>query len=296
MKKSYPHYQFTIEDVESQLVQFVPLNNPDNYPFDEFHSHGYNEILFFIQGGGRHNINFNEYTIIEKSVHLLVAGDIHWVKRGMQSKGFAIVYKETFLLRLKELNPHLKFFDFYNQSQVINLTDNEFEEYRFIIDELLSRREDKAYHLSLIGAFMTKIADDYYDTTKSSCYSSDHSLLIKLIAFINKHYAEHLSAQSYAEKMGCSTSALERKLKKATGKTIAALQQEKLLNEAKRLLCKPDSCAKETAYNLGFNNESYFNNWFKKLTGASPLKFKAGIIPHLWFFFSLLQILSAKKS
>jgi len=288
MDVMYPQYQFTPKDAEEQLARFVHLGNPDTYPFDEFHAHEYCELLVFLEGGGKHNINFTEYDIQNRSFHILAAGDVHWVKRGMQSNGFALVFKKEFLLRLKEMNPQLNFFDFYKHSQVINLTKDDYHAFAFILSELLSGDNTPAYHLNIIGAFLTKIVEQFY-VKDDRPQISGREIVVQLIGLINRHYAEHWSAAAYAEKVGCSPSTLERKVKTATGQTIAQLQQEKQLNEAKRLLYQPDSCAKEIAYELGFNNESYFSHWFKKLTGLPPLKFKEGLVPFFWLLFSLLQ-------
>lgn len=287
MEERYPKYQFTQKDAEDQLARFVRLDNPDAYPFDEFHAHEYHELLVFLEGGGKHNINFTEYDIQNRSFHFLTAGDVHWVKRGIQSSGFALVYKEAFLLRLTEMNPQLKFFDFYKYSRVINLTEDDYHAFAFILTELLSGGNAPAYHLSVIGAFLTKIVERFY-VKDAQPQVSGHQDVVQLISLINRHYAEHWRATTYAQKAGCSLSALEKKVKAATGQTIAQLQQEKQLNEAKRLLCLPDSCAKEIAYELGFNNESYFSRWFKKRTGLPPLKFKEGLIPFFWLLLSLM--------
>lgn len=288
MEIIYPQYQFTPKDAEEQLARFVRLGNPDSYPFDEFHAHEYHELLVFLEGGGSHNINFTEHAIENRSFHFLAAGDVHWVKRGMRSSGFALVYKEAFLLRLKEMNPQLKFFDFYKYSRVINLTGDDYHAFAFILTELLSGGNAPAYHLNIIAAFLTKIVERFY-AKDEHLRASGREMVVQLIGLINRHYAEHWSAEAYAQKAGCSLSALEKKVKKATGQTIAQLQQEKQLNEAKRLLCKPDSSAKEIAYELGFNNESYFSRWFKKLTGLPPLKFKDSAIPVLWALVCLIQ-------
>lgn len=281
-------HQFTAKDTRESLMRFVRLDNPGSYPFDEFHAHEYHELLVFLEGGGSHNINFTEYEIQNRSLHLLAAGDVHWLKRGMQSNGFAIVFKEEFLILLKELNPHLKFFDFFSRSQVINLNEAEYSNFAFILTELLSFSHAIAYQQSLTVAFLTKTVEKFY-TKETAPPVSGHQVVVKLINLINRHYTEQISAAAYAQKAGCSLSTLEKKVKKATGKTISQLQQEKLLHESKRLLCKPDSCAKGTAYSLGFKEASYFSHWFKKLTGLPPLKFKDSAIPVLWALGCLIQ-------
>jgi AraC-like DNA-binding protein len=46
------------------------------------------------------------------------------------------------------------------------------------------------------------------------------------------------------------------------------------LIEAKRLLCYTDRPVKQITFELGFEDVSYFSNFFKKHTQLSPLVFK----------------------
>lgn len=285
MDELYPKHQITTEHTGSDLARIVCLDNPDSYPFDEFHSHQYNEMLVFTKGGGKHNINFKEHIIRDKSIHLLAAGDVHWVERGMQSEGFAIVYKDAFLMKLKEMNPSLKYFDFFSNSNVLNLKE-EYGSFSVIIEELRANKGNNPYILNLTAAFLTKIAQTFYKVHTTFLRNADHKTVVALIGLINNHYREHFCIDRYAELLNCSANVLEKKVKRITGKTILSLQQEKLLNEAKRQLCKEGNCSKVTAYELGFSSEAYFSNWFKKLTGCSPLKFREGLVPVLYFLLS----------
>jgi len=291
MENAFPSYAFDGHLNDGIIARFVRLDNPDTYPFDEFHAHQYHEMLVFTKGGGRHNINFQEYAIEDYSVHLLTAGDVHMVERGLQSEGFALVYNDAFLIKLKELNPHVAYFESLGRSGVLSLSETTEEQaFRMLIPEIIRNKQDRSYGLNLIAAFLTKLILCFPDRINENTEATSFPLVVQLIGLINQHYTEHLSAADYAEKTGCSLSALEKKVKAATGKTIAQLQQEKLLNEAKRRLTMSGSAAKETAYHLGFQTESYFNFWFKKLTGQTPGKFHSNMLTGLAFLTGIFQI------
>lgn len=64
---------------------------------------------------------------------------------------------------------------------------------------------------------------------------------------------------------------------KETGKTALELIHLSLISEAKNLLKTADQGVAETAYDLGFENTSYFARLFKKQTGMKPLEFRKSI-------------------
>lgn len=63
-------------------------------------------------------------------------------------------------------------------------------------------------------------------------------------------------------------------LKQETGKTALELIHLSLIGEAKNLLRTANQGVAEIAYDLGFENTSYFTRLFKKQTGMKPLEFR----------------------
>lgn len=72
--------------------------------------------------------------------------------------------------------------------------------------------------------------------------------------------------------MGQSNRTLQRKLKYLLGQAFTEYIQASKLKMAKELLIKGYS-VKETAYESGFKDPSYFSNSFKKQFEISPSKF-----------------------
>ncbi|MEO6732223.1 MAG: helix-turn-helix transcriptional regulator [Ferruginibacter sp.] len=77
-----------------------------------------------------------------------------------------------------------------------------------------------------------------------------------------------------AGKLNISQRYLTDLLKIETGKTALELIHIMLINEAKNRLRKNDKTISQIAYDLGFENMSYFSRLFKKETGMLPTAFK----------------------
>jgi len=63
---------------------------------------------------------------------------------------------------------------------------------------------------------------------------------------------------------------LNRAVKEVTGKPTTAHISERIISEAKALLQHTSWNIADIAYALGFEYSSYFNNYFKRMTGTNP--------------------------
>jgi len=81
--------------------------------------------------------------------------------------------------------------------------------------------------------------------------------------------------QDYAQNLAIHVNHLNRSVKEVTGKSTTAHIAERVVNEAKALLQHTDWSIADVAYSLGFEYPSYFNNYFKRITGTVPKAMRA---------------------
>jgi AraC-like DNA-binding protein len=82
------------------------------------------------------------------------------------------------------------------------------------------------------------------------------------------------SASDFARQLNVHVNHLNRAVKETTDKTTTQLVAERILQEAKILLKHSQWNVSDIAYALGFTELTHFNNFFKKHTQMSPLKFR----------------------
>lgn len=87
---------------------------------------------------------------------------------------------------------------------------------------------------------------------------------------IPEHTLDMRSANDFARQLSVHVNHLNRSIKEVTGKTTSEHISERIIKEAHALLIHTDMTVSEIAFGLGFEHPSYFNNFFKKNTGASP--------------------------
>jgi AraC family transcriptional regulator, transcriptional activator of pobA len=78
------------------------------------------------------------------------------------------------------------------------------------------------------------------------------------------------TAQDYAKNLNVHPNYLNRAVKEVTGKPTTVHISERIISEAKALLQHTDWNISDIAYALGFEYPTYFNNFFKKITGTNP--------------------------
>jgi AraC-like DNA-binding protein len=84
------------------------------------------------------------------------------------------------------------------------------------------------------------------------------------------------SPSGFAKQLNVHVNHLNRAVKETTDKTTSQIIADRTLQEAKILLKNSQWNVSEIAYALGFSEVTHFNNFFKKMVGTSPLKFRNG--------------------
>lgn len=86
------------------------------------------------------------------------------------------------------------------------------------------------------------------------------------------------TAQDFAQNLSVHVNYLNRAVKEITGKSTTTHIAERIITEAKALLQHTNWTISEVAYALGFEYPTYFNNFFKKMTGTTPNLARAELV------------------
>lgn len=92
----------------------------------------------------------------------------------------------------------------------------------------------------------------------------------------NSTILESKSPAYYAALLSTTVDHLNKVLKASMGKTTQTIIQERIIEEANILLKHTALSVKEIAWCLHFQETPHFQNFYKKLTGATPAKYRNG--------------------
>ncbi len=85
------------------------------------------------------------------------------------------------------------------------------------------------------------------------------------------------TANNFAQQMALHVNHLNRALKETTGRTTTELISARVIKEAYALLRHSDWNIAQIGYGLGFEYPAYFNIFFKKHTGFTPLQVRNAV-------------------
>lgn len=89
-----------------------------------------------------------------------------------------------------------------------------------------------------------------------------------------KHYTVEHSVSFYADKLGLTHSYFSTSIKKAIGRSPLEVITQMLLTDAKAQLRGTSREIKNIAIDLGFNNLSFFNKFFRQHIGMTPQEYR----------------------
>lgn len=98
--------------------------------------------------------------------------------------------------------------------------------------------------------------------------------LIKVFTFLEDNIKKEVSLQSAADYSDLSLSYLSRLFKKEFGINFTSYIKMKKVTKSKKLLKKTDLAVAEVAYELGYNESSYFCKVFKAIEGITPTQYR----------------------
>ena len=97
----------------------------------------------------------------------------------------------------------------------------------------------------------------------------------RFLCLVGGNYKSLSSVSDYAARLGVSSNHLNETVRRVMQKTAGQVIRERMLMEAKRLLLHSELSVSEIAYQLSFEDPSYFARFFRKHTGQAPAEFRA---------------------
>jgi len=133
--------------------------------------------------------------------------------------------------------------------------------------------------LSRVSAFIELL--DYINRVESRSLGSynvegetQNPLLEKIITWLNENFTSEFTVIDLADKMSMSPYQLRSTFKKHTKKSILQYTNELRVFEACRLMQNQQYTISYLSSLAGFNNLSYFNRTFLKVTGMTPREYR----------------------
>ena len=198
--------------------------------------------------------------------------------------GYTVLFSEDFL-KIPDRNESFQQSPLFKigGTPILKITDNQREFLNGIFRKMIDEQQtDYAYKDDLIRNYINLIIHEALKLQPSENYDKHKNAASRITSVFlellerqfpiesTDHPLQLKTAQDYAKGMAVHVNHLNRAVKETTGKSTTAHITGRILSEAKALLQHTDWNIADIAYALGFVYPSYFNNFFKRLTGTNP--------------------------
>ena len=290
LQKGLPYWQYFVPS-EMNAKSFFTILKMDEvrsiHPEteNEFHSHNFYTISWFIQGTGSYIVNFQTLTIEPNTIFFTAPKQIVKTENLQNEKGFAFAFSEDFLLHLdQEAFSHIKYGLFFNNNGVMRCkvkesTQNKLEAIISAMRKEISEGKELISHTSYLAALFSL----FLFTIERKCL--DDNILVNTNDFSYKTFLEfrdkiehnchklHI-VKDYVKMLDVSLPFLAASTQKYAGTTPLKMINMRIILEAKRLLYYTPLRVKEISALLGFDDPSYFVKFFKRNVGMTPAEFR----------------------
>lgn len=246
----------------------------------DLHRHDFFFILAVRKGKGSHEIDFIKYPVTDYTVFFLRPGQVHQLQLKAGSEGYIMEFSKDFQIQSTSagkalLNKAAANLNFYK------LNKNNFPLLNSSLQSMLEEFSEKQEgYENVIKAnleiFLTHLLR-YRQHSETACEKANHyqqEKLQEVMHLLETHISTVKNVSAYADMVHLSPFQLNSITKNLIGKTVAQLIEDQILLEAKRYLLATSNQVNQIAFQLGYDDVSYFIRFFKKLTGQTPEAFR----------------------
>jgi len=122
--------------------------------------------------------------------------------------------------------------------------------------------------------FLTRALDEFMEGIYLHGTNRSNQKVADALDFITKRYQEKITLAAVADHVGLSPHRIAHVVKENTGKSIMQIVREVRIEQAKRLLDRTSRTCTEIAYEVGYNDQSYFIKHFKRREGITPAQYR----------------------
>ena len=286
-KTIIPHYSL-YESSEKGSTQFevkeTKAGTGHPKPF-LFLPHRKDYYFFFLskKGHSRHWIDFVSYDVKPGSLYFTLPQQVHLKERLEPVEGIMVAFTEEFLLPDRTALKELPILQNPEDGHELNLTPGEMGFLDNLMQQMMQEYQQeqgwqKNMLQSYLSIFLVQLSRLYSrQFTSGPTVTNGRQLVKRMKALLETEYARLHQVSDYARLLNVTPGHLNDTIKDHTGKTAIALIHERLLLEAKRALFHANLSVKEIGGQLGFEDAAYFNRFFKRMAGETPLQFRGAI-------------------
>lgn len=280
--KSIPKYDFYKTKYGKELlIDVVTIDSIRKYINKHpIQSLSYYDITFISKGSGNLTIEEDAYFLHQGDVVFTRPGDIRIWDKSNIPQGYALFFEEEFLHSFFNDSSFIQNLSYFNRNRTsarINIApvyDRIDNLIRYIMDEINNQSKDKHILRALLYEILMLLNREYSKIHVPVERKFRNTHINNFITLVDRCFNAHHDTKYYADKLCITPNYLNEIAQKSFGINAKSFIQNKITQEAKRLLSYTNLSVSEIAEHLNFGNSSYFIRVFHKQTNLTPLQYR----------------------
>ena len=250
------------------------------------HAHDFYSLILFTGGEGSIFINNEIFAVKPQTVCLIAPLQLHSFDSLGEAEGTIFFFHQDFYVEEFSIIRLLNVFSYTSPtatglfSPVLELSKEEYDPVFSIIESI--RREYDAYTpsnssaviiRSLLNIMLLKLTE-FYEAKSGKSNNNDSIIIHSLSHLVDSYFIQEQKLSFYTSAFNISESQLNDICNKHFNCGLKKILQNRLIQEARKLLLSSELSVSEIAFKLNFEDNSYFNKVFKSKTGLTPKKFR----------------------
>jgi len=248
------------------------------------HRHSFYQVLWF-KSAGRHYVDYEIVEHPENTIFFIKKKQIHYFCPDSKNEGYLFHFNDSFINKYdRDSETKLNYLLFTEIGNAfINPSESQLVKFEQLTSQISEEIQNKDYNYVQQSYYLFQSVLTLIERIKKQQHALDYTvdvdyeIAIQFKQLIDKHINEFLSIDNFSDLLGIGSKKLTGITKKYLHNTPAIVIHNRKILEAKRLLSNHKLSIKEVAYDLGFDQATYFTKYFKKHTGLIPKEFQAQI-------------------
>jgi AraC family transcriptional regulator, transcriptional activator of pobA len=241
----------------------------------------WNTFIYVTGGNSVLQVDFEEYIALQNRVFFIEKNKV-WDLINIQGlRGILVQFTDSFYNHIYTGNPKIKS-DQTLTGEIppflgIGLGDVSVwkEVFSILFKEYTSAKNNSKEIICLTLKVLILMYRRYSNSNARIFESSQKKQLLNdFRRLVNNRFAVLRTTKDYARELNITPNYLNALCQEFFNKTVSEIIQERVILEAKRMLMHTNLGISEIGYKLGFNDNSYFGRYFKKIVGMTPKSFR----------------------
>nr|WP_294779950.1 helix-turn-helix domain-containing protein [uncultured Flavobacterium sp.] len=242
--------------------------------------HSCHTLIFITSGQHTMKLGYQEFTTTDNEIIVIPAGQIFSLDNVNNiHNGYICQFHPDVLIRRYGSRELLNEFDFLKISgnPKIKLASEDTGAIINILGRLKKEySETTIADLNIVQSYLITL---FYEMNKnaektSKSISAAEAITTKFKELIHDQIKTQHQVNFYSSLLNVTPNHLNKCVKTVTGKSAVKWIDDSILLEAKYLLFQTTLSVGEIASEVGFEDQSYFSRFFKKLEGISPIRYR----------------------